>query len=82
MARNHRKSHHVIPSPRGGWSVLKGGSRRASRRFDTKKQAVDYGRRLSRRQGTAFYIHRRDGTIQRKSSRAHERHAPRDRDTR
>ncbi len=61
-----KTSHHVILDPRGGWSVRKGGARRASRHFETKEDAVIWGKGVSRRQGTEFVIHRRDGTVEEK----------------
>lgn len=64
-----RKSHHVVPDPtRGGWNVKKGGSVRASRHFDTKQDAVSWGRTVSEKQGTEFVVHRKDGTVERKTS--------------
>lgn len=62
------KSHHVVPNPDGGWDVKKGGAKRASRHLDRKQDAVDLGRNISRNQGTELFIHRKDGTIQRKDS--------------
>lgn len=76
-----RKTQHVVPDPHGGWNVKKGGAKRASKHFETKKDAVDWGRSVSRRQGSEFYIHRKDGTIERKASHGRDRTPPRDRDT-
>ncbi len=59
------KTHHVVPDPKGGWNVKKGGAQRASKHFDTKQDAVKWGRFVSIKQGTRFVIHRKDGTIQR-----------------
>lgn len=73
-----KKTHHVVPAPRGGWSVKKGGALRASRHFDTKIAAEKYGRRLSIREGSELVIHRLDGTIQRKDSHGRDAHPPRD----
>lgn len=67
-----QKSVHVVPSPQGGWSVKKYGSQRASKNFETKEQAVDWGRAKSKEQGTELFIHRKDGTIQRKDSYGHD----------
>ncbi|MDE2979933.1 MAG: DUF2188 domain-containing protein [Gemmatimonadota bacterium] len=70
-------SHHVVPNPDGGWDVKRSGSERASRHFDTKAEAVDAGREISRNQRTEFVIHRKDGTIQRKDSHGNDpRHIP------
>ena len=70
-----KKSHHVVPDPKGGWNVKKGGSERASRHFDNKADAVKWGRQVSKNQGSEFYVHRRDGTIERKASHGSGHHA-------
>ena len=70
-------SHHVVPNPDGGWDVKRSGSERASRHLDTRAEAVDAGREISRNQRTEFVIHRKDGTIQRKDSHGNDpRHIP------
>ena len=56
-------SHHVVPNPSGGWDVKKGGADRASGHFETKSEAIDAGREISRNQGTEFRVHNRDGRI-------------------
>ncbi len=58
------KSYHVVPDLDEGWNVKRGGSRRASKRFATKKEAIVWGRELSMRKGTEFVIHRKDGTVE------------------
>lgn len=73
-----QKSHHVVPDPDGGWDVRKRGSSRASKHFDNKEEAVAYGRKVSRNQGSEFVIHRRDGTIERKDSHGKDPFSPRD----
>ncbi len=48
-------AHHVVPHRGGnGWDVKRGGADRASGHFDTKQQAVDFGRQVSRNQQTEF----------------------------
>lgn len=63
-----RKTYHVIADPNGGWSVIRGGSERASRHFAVKKEAIEWGRQASRNQRTEFVVHRKDGTIESKDS--------------
>ena len=63
MAKN---THHVVPAPNGGWNVKKGGSIRALKHFDNKQDAVNWGRKISRRQESEFVVHGKDGTIQHK----------------
>lgn len=61
-----RNIYHVVAAPKGGWSVIKGGSDRASRRFEIKQDAVAWGRQASRSQGSQLIVHRADGTIESK----------------
>ena len=63
-----RNSYHVIPHPKGGWAVVRGGSDRASKRFDSQADAIAWGRQASRNQRSEFFVHKKDGTIQRKDS--------------
>jgi hypothetical protein len=51
------KPYHVVRSPRGGWSVRREGSERASRRFDNLMDALVWGRALADRQGTELVVH-------------------------
>ncbi len=57
-------SHHVVTDPDGGWVVIKGGSGRASKHFDNKQQAIEWGFEVSKHQKSEFYIHGRDGKVQ------------------
>ena len=61
-------SHHVVPNADGGWDVKRDGSSRASGHFDTKQEAIDAGREISRNQGMESFIHGKDGKIHRKDS--------------
>lgn len=58
------QTHHVMRDPRGGWSVVRRGADRVSRHFETKDAAVEWGRQVSRNQGTQFVIHKADGGVQ------------------
>lgn len=71
------KSHHVVANPTGGWDVKRGGGERASGHFDTKAQAVDRGREISRNQGTELRIHNRDGRIASSDSHGSDPNPPR-----
>ena len=57
------KSHHVVPNPDGGWDVKRGGASRASSHHDTKREAIESGRSVSRHQATELRIHNKDGRI-------------------
>ena len=69
-------SHHIVPNSEGGWDVKRGGAGRASGHFDTKQEAVDRGREVSRNQGTELRIHNRDGRIARGDSHGHDPFPP------
>lgn len=61
------RGQHVVPRD-GKWAVRKSGSDRATKLFDTQKQAIKQGRAIARSQGTELYIHGRDGRIQGRDS--------------
>ncbi len=67
-----KQTHHVVPSPTGGWNVMRGGGKRSSGHFETKQEAIDAGRVISRNQGTEFVIHGKDGKIQSSDSHGHD----------
>jgi hypothetical protein len=63
-----RKSYHVIASLSGGWSVVKNGAERASKNFSSQADAIQWARRVSSKQSTELFIHRTDGTVERRDS--------------
>ena len=73
-----RKTHHVVPNPKGGWDVKKGGGTRSIKHFNKKQNAVDFGRILSRNQESEFITHKKDGTIQNPDSHGNDPNPPRD----
>ena len=60
-------SQHVV-SRGGKWAVRKGGSDKATRRFDTQREAIAAARDLARKQRTVLYIHGEDGRIRERDS--------------
>lgn len=72
-----RKTTHVVPNAdRGGWDVKQGGGQRASGHFDTKQDAVDRARDISKNQGSELVIHNRDGKISQKDSHGKDPYPP------
>ena len=72
-----RDTHHILPnSDRGGWDVKRGRSSKASKHFDKKSDAEQYGREVSRNQRTELLIHGKDGKIQRADSHGNDPHPP------
>ena len=45
------KSHHVVRNADDGWNVKANNAKRSSGHFQTKKEAVDAGRKISSNQG-------------------------------
>ena len=63
-----KKTRHVVPNPRGGWSVRQSGASRATKVFDTQAEAVKYGKRMAKKERTEVFVHRKDGTIRQRDS--------------
>lgn len=59
-----KTTQHVVPSPKGGWSVKKGGADKATKNFATKDKAVDYAKGVAKNQESELVIHGKDGKIQ------------------
>lgn len=70
------KTHHVVPSPDGGWNVRRGGADRVSSHHTTKQEAIDSARNVSRNQGTELRIHNKDGRIASSDSHGRDPNPP------
>lgn len=70
------KSHHVVPNPQGGWDVKRGGAGRASSHHETKQEAINRGREISRNQSSELRIHNQDGRISRSDSHGNDPYPP------
>ncbi len=69
--------HHLVPDSDYGWTVRRANSDRISAHANTKAEAERLGRKISRNQGTEFYIHGLDGRIQRRDSHGVDPFPPR-----
>jgi hypothetical protein len=69
---------HVVPNPDGGWNSKKEGASRASRHFDTQKDAIEAARETARRDKTELSIHGKDGRIREKDSYGNDPNPPKD----
>lgn len=61
------KAQHVVPSG-NKWSVRKAGASRASKTFETQREAIADGKTKAKKQGTELFIHGRDGRIRERES--------------
>lgn len=75
-AKKGPETHHVVHNPDGGWDVKRGGADRASSHHETKEEAIDSGREVSRNQGTELRIHNMDGKIGQSDSHGHDSFPP------
>lgn len=73
-----KRSQHVVKNSEGGWSVKKSGSGKASKNFETKKNAINWGRKVAKNQKSELYIHGRDGRIRDKNSYGNDPNPPKD----
>ena len=74
-----RDEHHVVPNPKGGWDVKRSGGERASAHTETKQDAIDKARSISRNQNTELIIHNKDGKISNPDSHGNDPCPPKDR---
>jgi len=73
-----KKSQHVVPNLKGGWSVKSEGALRAVKSFDTQADAVSWARSKSKKAGSSLVVHGRDGTIRSRDSYGTDPYPPRD----
>ena len=70
------KNVHIVHS-KGEWKVRREGTLRASKVFETKRAAVDYGRKIGKEDRVELYIHNMDGRISYRSSYGNDPCPPR-----
>lgn len=60
-----RRVVYVSPTHKGDWNVKTQGAQKALRKFENKKEAVDFGRQVAKNADTGqLKIQKRDGTFQ------------------
>ncbi len=73
-----RKERHVVPNPEGGWDSKREKARKASKHFDTKKEAMDWSRDKSKREKSELIPHKEDGKIQNPDSHGNDPYPPKE----
>lgn len=67
------KNQHVVPNKNGkGWSVKGEGNSKSTKITETKKEAIDKAREISKNQESELVIHGKDGRIQEKDSHGND----------
>lgn len=74
-----RDEHNIVPNKNGGWDIKRNNAKRASVHTDTKQEAVDKGRVISKKQKTEMIIHNKDGKISNSDSHGNDPCPPKDR---
>jgi len=75
MARNE---YHVV-SHQNGWAVKANNATRASKITNTKQEAIEFGRELSKKNEAELIVHKKDGTINKSTSYGNDPCPPKDR---
>ena len=73
-----RNSYHIIANINGGWNVTRTGAERATRSFATQKDAIKYGRNISKSHATELIIHDSYGRLSSKETFGKDPNPPRE----
>ncbi|RXG17985.1 DUF2188 domain-containing protein [Leeuwenhoekiella aestuarii] len=73
-----RKERHVTPNKTGGWDSKRENAERASKHFETKKEAMDWSRQKSKSEGSELIPHKMNGRIQNPDSHGNDPNPPKD----
>ncbi|MED3575853.1 DUF2188 domain-containing protein [Cytobacillus praedii] len=72
-----RKNQHVTPHTGGGFQVKGAGNTRATKVFNTQREAIAYGREIAKNQQSELVIHNLKGRIREKNSYGNDPYPPR-----
>lgn len=70
-------NQHVVPN-NGQWQVKRENSTRATKNFNTQKEAISFARNIAINQQSELVIHGRDGQIRDKDSYGNDPCPPKD----
>ncbi len=68
------KSYRVIAKIGGGWNVKRRGAVRASKSFETQRQAISYARKISKAEHADLFIHNKNGRLSKKETFTNDQH--------
>ncbi len=72
------KNQHITKNKNGGWNVLGEKNQKPSHICQTKKEAIELGKKIAKNQKSELVIHGIDGKIQDKDSYGNDPIPPRD----
>lgn len=70
------KNQHVIPHKDGGYQVKGAGNQKATKTFDTQREAINFGRTIARNQQSELFIHNNQGKIREKNTYGSDPYPP------
>lgn len=71
------KNQHVVKS-QNKWNVKGAGNTKATKSFNTQKEAIKYAKKIAKNQKSEVVIHGRNGKIRDKDSYGNDPHPPKD----
>lgn len=71
-------TQHVVKTPTGKWAIKKGGSSKATKIYNTQKEAIKHGTEIAKNQKAELYIHKENGQIREKNSYGNDPCPPKD----
>lgn len=71
------KNQHITPKD-GKWQVIGAGNSKATKIFNTQKEAIDYGKNIAINQQSELVIHNKQGRIRDKDSYGNDDFPPKD----
>lgn len=70
------KNQHVTPHPNGGYQVKGAGNSKATKTFNTQKEAISFGKEIAKNQKSELVIHNQKGRIREKNSYGNDPYPP------
>jgi hypothetical protein len=70
------KNQHVTPHSSGGYQVKGAGNTRATKRFETQRDAISHAKDVARNQKSELFIHNKSGQIRERNSYGNDRFPP------
>jgi hypothetical protein len=70
-----KKNQHVVPHGKN-WAVKVEGSSRATKIFDTQKEAISFGREQAIKHQSELFIHNQQGQIRERNTYGNDPHPP------
>lgn len=71
------KNQHVTPKD-NKWQVIGAGNTKATKLFDTQKEAIDFAKEIAKNQHCEVVIHGKNGRIRDKDSYGNDPNPPKD----